>query len=60
MIPVVGHVVRMAGRNCAPDDMGGGWVVGQAASRTWPSDTTRGQPKRSAMLHRKKEEKARL
>jgi len=26
MTPVVGHVVRMAGGQCAPDDMGGGWV----------------------------------
>jgi hypothetical protein len=40
MTPLVGHVVRMTGGQCAPDDMGGGWVCrvwGQAESRTWPS-----------------------
>jgi hypothetical protein len=50
MIPLVGHVVRIAGGQCAPDFMGGGWgcrVWGQAASRTWPSDTSR--LKRSGM-----------
>src|SRR2546429_8699270 len=44
MTPGVGHVVRMVGGPCAPGDMGGGWVCrvwGQAASRTWPADTTR-------------------
>ena len=43
MTPLVGHVVRMTGGQCAPDDMGGGWVCrvwGQAESRIWPSDTT--------------------
>ena len=43
MIPLVGHVVPIAGGQGAPTT----WVVsgvqdmGQAASRTWPSDATR-------------------
>jgi hypothetical protein len=44
MTSVVGHVVRMACGQCAPNDMGGGWVCkvwGQGESRTGPSDTTR-------------------
>jgi hypothetical protein len=43
MIPLVGHVVRIAGGRCALDDMGDaeGAEYGQAASSTWPTDTTR-------------------
>jgi hypothetical protein len=33
MIPLVGHVVNIAGGQCAPDDMGGGWRCSMGAGR---------------------------
>jgi hypothetical protein len=48
MIPLVGRVVRIAGGQFAPDDMGGGWGVqgmggrphpgpGHPTQRAWPN-----------------------
>ena len=51
MIPVPGHVVRIAGGQCASDDMAGGWVQGMGArsspalghptQRAWPNNGLR-------------------
>lgn len=43
MIPLVSDVVRIAGGQCAPDEMGGGWVQSIGAAHV-PHLTHRASP----------------